>query len=366
MYRVFVLARLEALFLTVVLLLLVIASTSANAAAATASVEDGGFYGTHTLRYVAGAGEANEVEVSREGQIPTIHDSGAVIVAEAGCLSVDAHTVTCTAITGGILSLGDLADSLTLVHTFDAFSIAGGAGPDTLLSCVPCQVGLFGEGGEDSLSGQFLAGGPGNDTLSGTSGTDVLDGGRGNDTIRAGEGSDSITPGGGNDVIDAGAGTDGLEFNSVRGPVTVNLRTGLATGAGTVAFTGVENMFGSSRGDLLLGDEKANILGGGAGPDIIRGGPGADLIDGGQLGRPEIPDGSDRLYGGPGNDVLLGRKGNDLLDGGRGWDRLHAGRGDDLLRSRDGGRDRVRGDRGLDRARIDHGLDSVRGVEQLL
>jgi hypothetical protein len=79
--------------------LLVLASFPTSALAATAFVEVDSF-GNSFLAYLAGAGEANDVVASTEGEIVTIHDSGAVIVAEAGCLSVDAHTVTCTKAAG--------------------------------------------------------------------------------------------------------------------------------------------------------------------------------------------------------------------------------------------------------------------------
>ena len=370
--------------------LLVLAAFPTSSLAATASVEDGGS-GTLFLTYLAGAGEANQVEVSRESEITTIHDSGAVIVAEAGCLSVDAHTVTCGKADGAFLNVGDLADSLSVADSLGDFFVEGGAGADALSSCVLCGGTLEGEGGNDSLTGRRLVGGPGNDTLSGGPRSDFLDGGRGNDTFTAGGGNDQIIPRSGDDLIDAGAGDDDLLDYDVRGPVTVNLRTGIATGAGTVTFTGVESVFGSRRGDLLIGDEKANGFSGFEGPDIIRGGRGADLINGGVESGGLIRNGTDRLYGGAGNDVLWGENGNDLLVGGLGSDRLFAGRGDDvakgeygndvlvggfgsdrlfagpgddLLRSRDGRADRVRGQQGQDRARVDRTLDSVRGVER--
>jgi Ca2+-binding RTX toxin-like protein len=378
--------------LLVALGLLVLASFPTSALAATASVEDGGS-GTLFLTYQAGAGEANQVDVSSEGEITTIHDSGAVIAAEAGCLSVDAHTVTCTKADGAVLNLLDLADSLSVANSLGDFFVEGGTGADALSSCVLCGGTLEGEDGNDSLSGRRLVGGPGNDTLSGGPRSDFLDGGRGNDTFTAGGGNDQIIPRSGDDVIDAGAGDDDLLDYDVRGPVSVNLRTGVATGAGTVTFTGVESVFGSRRGDLLIGDEKANGFSGFEGPDVIRGGPGADFLNGGIESGALNQNGNDRLYGGPGIDVLAGLNDNDLLVGGFGSDRLFAGRGDDvvkgeegndvlvgglgsdglfagpgddLLRSRDRRGDRVRGQQGQDRARVDRALDSVRGVERLL
>lgn len=366
--------------------------TKALAATASAPLDED--FGIRYLIYEADAGEANQVEADvKDGATVTIHDSGAVIVAGAGCLSLDAHTVECPNIREAILRLGDLGDSASLAEGFALFalgvSVHGGAGSDALSSCMEtapgivsprrqavrspnrttsekgrllCGGDLYGQGGDDILTGRSLHGGSGNDVLSGGDRNDRLEGGQGNDAITAAAGSDSIFPGAGDDVVDAGAGDDDLLYLDMPGPMTVNLRTGVAIGAGTDTITDVEGVTGSDRGDLLIGDENANSLGGLEGPDIIRGGPGADRLYGGAQTR----HGADRLYGGPGNDLLRGENGNDLLDGGRGWDRLLGGPGFDLLRSRDGERDIVSGQRGFDRARVDRGLDDVRGVEKLI
>jgi Ca2+-binding RTX toxin-like protein len=322
--------------------------------------------GFRTMDYEADAGEINQVEpsVAEDGTV-TIHDSGAVIVAEAGCFSIDEHTARCPHISAfAILSLGDLDDTLSSAEGFIA-EVYGGAGADTLTDCARCGGSLyggsgddrltgkrgllFGESGDDILTGRIVEGNRGNDVLNGSGRGDLLDGGVGNDVITAHSGSDRILPGSGDDVVDGGLGDDRLSYSYERAPIVADLRTGVVTGAGTDTFIGVEGVLGSRRGDVLIGDENANVLGGGKGWDIIHGGTGAD-----------------RLSGGAGNDVLKGENENDFLLGGLGWDRLFAGPGDDFVRSRDGRRDRVRGQRGHDRARVDRGLDSVRGVETLL
>ena len=330
--------------------------------------------GARILSYAADVGEINQVEASvTEDQAVTIHDSGAVITAEAGCLSVDAHTVECPSIVGAILALGDLDDAVSVPESFAVFRVSvdvrGGPGADTLSSCAACLGLLNGQRGDDNLTGRVLGGGLGNDALSGGDRNDDLVGGPGNDTITAGGGSDNIRPGSGDDAVDAGAGNhDLLAYFDEPGPMTVNLRTGVATGAGADTFVGVESVFGShaKRGDLLIGDEHANTFNGGMGPDVIRGGRGADRLNGGDpvniLGRRS----ADTLYGGPGDDLLEGGNGNDILGGGPGMDSLFGGRGDDLLSSRDGERDIVSGQRGFDRARVDRRLDDVRGVEKLI
>ena len=412
--------------------LVVVAAFPTSPLAATASVLT--FGGGHFpirdyLSYVADAGETNQVEASvTEDHVVTIHDLGAVITAEAGCLSVDAHTVECQSIAPpgssfppfpiakAVLMLGDLDDVISVPESFALFGVGvdvnGGPGADTLSSCAACFGLLDGDTGDDTLTGQLLAGGLGNDALSGGDRDDRLFGGPGNDTITAGGGSDFIRPGSGDDAVDAGAGNDLLDYFDEPGPMTVNLRTGVATGHGTDTFIGVEGVAGSRRGDLLIGDEHANTLNGGMGPDVIRGGPGIDSLFGGPGDDLDVVSGGggddivhggsgrDVLAGGPGDDrlsglhaadLILGGRGNDVLNGGVGEDDLRGGRGndrlsgghrndllrggpghdrlfgewgDDLLYARDRNRDLIRGGPGRDRARVDP-VDSLFSVEVL-
>jgi len=89
--------------------------------------------------------------------------------------------------------------------------------------------------------------------------------------------------------------------------VTVNLQTGLGYG-GTAAgdmLVSIENLYGSSHNDFLVGTAAANTFYGLNGLDILVGGDGADTLDGG--------DGNDTLKGGGGADVLTGGAGIDTL-----------------------------------------------------
>jgi Ca2+-binding RTX toxin-like protein len=349
--------------------LVLLAALPASSLAATASV--GVVDGERVLFYEADLGEANRVEASGAvGETVTIRDAGAVVTAGVGCTSVDEHSADCLAnfLSGMVLTLLDLDDTLSVsglsVHPGFYLRADGGAGADVLSSFARSE--LLGRGGDDRLTGaRFIVGGSGNDVLRGTGQADFLDAGSGDDSITGGGRSDLMSPGRGDDLVDAGAGAhDFLSYLDVRGPVTVNLRTGVATGAGTDTITGVEGVAGTHHGDLLIGDENANRLVGSQGADVIHGGRGADNLYGD--GPEAFSRSSDRLYGGPGHDALRGDRGQDLLDGGLGRDWLLAGPGDDFLRSRDGQRDRLRGQRGHDRARVDRGLDSVRGVEKLI
>ena len=166
-----------------------------------------------------------------------------------------------------------------------------------------------------------------------------------------------MNPGRGDDLVDGGAGSDTLSMFDAPAPLTINLRTGTATGEGTDSLTSIEGANGSRFGDTFIGNSEANGFGGLGGADVAYGGGGPDSLNGG-----DAP-GTDRLYGGAGNDILRGFQGADLLRGGLGHDTLEGGPGDDYLRARDGMFDRVRGEAGFDRATVDS-IDAVTAVER--
>lgn len=134
-----------------------------------------------------------------------------------------------------------------------------------------------------------LAGGGGNDALTGAAQTGELAGGSGNDTLTGAASRDHLLGGGGADILAGNAEADWLE--------------------------------GGAGSDTLRGD---------AGADRLFGDADADALEGG--------DDSDVLLGGAGNDTLAGGSGNDLLDGGAGDDlyRMAPGAGKDRLRDGDG------------------------------
>lgn len=161
--------------------------------------------------------------------------------------------------------------------------------------------------------GEFLRGGTGDDTLTGTGGADTIYGGGG--VIVKEDGDDVLTGGQGRDLILGNAGNDFI----------------LADGE-------------SFEPDATAGDD--NVFGG-LGEDTIYGGDGDDILaGGGGIGHPQDP--SDKIYGGLGADILIGNGLNDtliagnaatddsdtetnMLFGGIGQDQLYGSAGDDVL-----------------------------------
>ena len=200
--------------------------------------------------------------------------------------------------------------------------------------------GLFGNAGDDRIfglgSGDFrsegfdvLAGDDGNDVLVGGGGADVASyaripvpvtvdlragtaSGHGADELRGIEGiwgsedadvllgdevRNAIVGGLGNDELRGRGGRDVAVFSDISVSVTVDLDAGTATGAGTDALAGFEDVWGTNDDDVLVGNGADNELLGLAGNDDLSGRNGDDVLDGGE--------GADHADGGAGDDVCL-------------------------------------------------------------
>jgi Ca2+-binding RTX toxin-like protein len=94
----------------------------------------------------------------------------------------------------------------------------------------------------------------------------------------------------------------------------------------------IENAFGGSGNDTIIGNDLANLLRGNGSNDSITGGLAADTIEGG-AGNDTLDGGADNdtLNGGDDNDSIVGAEGNDSIDGGSGNDTVSAGMGLDTV-----------------------------------
>jgi Ca2+-binding RTX toxin-like protein len=191
----------------------------------------------------------------------------------------------------------------------DVEGLAGGLGNDVLTGNAGANR-ISGGSGSDRISG-----GAGNDTLSGEGGKDQIDGGTGDDYLvpdftetESGDDGPYVIDPIAADLVRGGSGVDTVDYSQrQRNPVTVDLdgRSGDdgRAGEGDSVGADVENVRGTIYADTLTGNAFANEIRGGGGNDVLAG-----------LG------GADRLFGDDGDDDLSGQDTSgdqaDHLDGG--------------------------------------------------
>ena len=241
-----------------------------------------------------------------------------------------------------------------------------------------------------AITGQWLAGGAGDDVLTGGSGDDYLKGGAGADVLDGGAGNDHFADVSADDAVDTltgGSGRDTYYFLPVRddgGVVVADVITDFEAGAaGDVIrlsssnpnpFEGGGIWLAQSGADTLVirraatgpdqvlvrllgvqataltsanfdglpiavdnsisinDDDQGHVLNGSALDDRIYGNGGADTIYG-FAGNDRLAGGADNdlIDGGLGNDLIAGQEGNDRIVGGAGSDIMSGGTGDDVI-----------------------------------
>ncbi|ARE39007.1 Alkaline phosphatase [Rhodovulum sp. P5] len=226
-------------------------------------------------------------------------------------------TIDATAdISGLYLDGGDGADSILGGDEDD--TIYGGAGNDTIFFFEGDNV-VYGGDGDDSLDDEGLVH---------DSGNDYIDAGTGNDTVYSGYGMDTIIGGTGNDAMYGEEDEDtfiienGFGFDTIRGGESVSTGTdwdvidaSAVTDDLTVSFSN------DTDGTLTDGSSSASFYG----MEALRLGSGDDVFNGNAN-----TTGVD-ISGGDGNDTINGASGDDTIDGGSGSDVLSGGDGSDVF-----------------------------------
>jgi Ca2+-binding RTX toxin-like protein len=158
----------------------------------------------------------------------------------------------------------------------------------------------------------------GNDTITGTSHNELLVGGEGNDFIEGGGGLDEIYGGADNSTLYGGAGDDNI-FLSTRD----NLVDGGDGNDNIDGGTGKITVYGGMGNDEITVGGYENLIYGGDGNDSIGISGGRSTINGG--------DGNDIIYGSDRDDAIEGGAQNDTINASYGDDTLQGGQGDDSL-----------------------------------
>lgn len=291
---------------------------------------------------------------------------------------------------------------------YDADTIKGGDGNDSLFGgSYSYDDVIYGESGNDTIVGYSS----GEDIIDGGSGTDAVNyskistaltidlstgvvtkgssyysdkdtlvsienviGTAKNDNITGNSSNNVINGGAGNDTINGGAGSDTADYANAYGSVKADLSKSVATGHGSDSLINIENISGSTYGDVLTGSTGANTLSGNNGNDTLSGGAGNDILNGGNgsdwayynsasagvsvniavaTAQNTVSAGTDTLtnieniLGSNYSDILTGNALNNLLSGGTGNDTLNGGLGSDSLTG-GAGKDIITGGTGSD------------------
>lgn len=206
-------------------------------------------------------------------------------------------TAAATTLTGRIENFGTIAGTDRAISGSDSIDLLSNYGK--------MSGGVTLIGGNDGVTNRGVM--VGNVSLG--TGNDMFDNRNGivSGTISGDAGSDVFRPGAGSETIDGGADIDTLDF---RGTAAVQVSLdGSVDGTGNAdddTYTGIERIFGSNYGDLLVGDTGLNTLSGFGGKDSLSGGAGGDVLIGGS--------GVDVLTGGAGSDQFVFNRASEAGD----------------------------------------------------
>ncbi len=236
--------------------------------------------------------------------------------------------------------------------------LRGYEGNDTLIGGYGYDQ-LVGEAGDDYLDGgsggenDTLAGGDGNDSLIAVGGRSWLLGEAGDDTLH---GTGYLRGGDGNDVLSTPYGsTDPLQANELAGGAGDDILTG---SPGDLLFgdAGNDVLNATSATVLMAGGAGDDQINGGSGwgeggNDELYGSSSDDQLQGG--------DDNDSLFGEEGNDTIFGQDGDDRLSGGSGTNHLLGGAGNDTyLDDPDIGENFITDDEGFNVVEFSEGVEA--------
>jgi Ca2+-binding RTX toxin-like protein len=194
------------------------------------------------------------------------------------------------------------------IYIYGSAEGVGGNGNDTITIIGPTN----------DLTGNFIEGNAGNDTLRGGNKSDVLNGGADADVLAGNGSNDTLTGGSGNDVFQFGQADQHDTITDFASGDTVQVDGYSSAQSITQVGSDVLVVFSSSDQITFQNTNAATVQAGlvfGVGTnDTLTGGPEDDFLRG--FG------GNDTITGAGGKDTLVGDSGADVIDGGTGNDRL--------------------------------------------
>lgn len=207
----------------------------------------------------AAPGERNDLVLTgKVTDFVVTERSSAPLKVGSGCRPLAPQTVRCsTALIPPVDYAGGNGDP-----DADHVSVELGDRDDRLQVSPGASLNVRADGGSGA---DVLRGGRANDILIGGSGDDRVFGGDGGDFL--GDAIDGAGADPGADVLDGGAGTDSAVYGSRRVSVVVDLARHVGGPHGERdALRSIEDAFGGSAPDVLVGDGHANRLSAGTGP----------------------------------------------------------------------------------------------------
>jgi Ca2+-binding RTX toxin-like protein len=184
----------------------------------------------------------------------------------------------------GVNRLDGAGGNDILVGALGADVLIGGNGIDTVnyqdsIGTVFVNMTL-GQGFNNSAHGDTYSG---IEAVTGSAHNDFLIGDGANNSLDGWDGDDILVGAGGADFLIGGNGIDTVSYEEAAASVFVNLNIGQGFGnnAQGDAYSGIENVNGTSVADVIIGTTGVNVLNGNDGDDILVGSVGADTLNGG-------------------------------------------------------------------------------------
>jgi Ca2+-binding RTX toxin-like protein len=258
-------------------------AVAGSAAASTLAVD-----GSGTLRFTAGRGEINHVDLGDPNGLQTIvTDTGSNVVVGAGCVQVTPHQGACPLPASKNQAVAiNLGDGDDFAHAFKFttghIAISGGSGADTIEDLPQFGADVSAGAGDDTITVHPNFGGvvgvhgdAGDDTITAITASGIVDGDAGDDQIAL---NTFVEPPAGFTAAYGGAGGDTI---SASGPTDMSLIDG---GMGddaisTANFAEVAEIRGGLGADTIDSVFGTSLISGGLGSDTVDGGGGGDTLN---------------------------------------------------------------------------------------
>ncbi|HEX5910965.1 MAG TPA: hypothetical protein VFY44_10750, partial [Thermoleophilaceae bacterium] len=246
----------------------------------------------HTyLKYTAGPGEDNDLEVVPAVDGVVFREQSVGIDAGPSCAQLTPTSVGCSSehVQGITIYAGDGSNEVEVEVDLTA-SIYGAAATKNVFVAGDGRASLVGGEGDDELYG-----GAGINDIRGYGGDDLISGGPGEDDMEGGQGDDTFTADAGADRMNGDGGHDTVDYSARTKPVAVFFDGSYNSGAIAGPYSLAEHDVVGESVEAAIGGTANDTLVGSSDPNRLTGGPGDDSLDtrGGGVDVADCGDGTD-------------------------------------------------------------------------